>query len=661
MSAMRPCRALFLVIISLATGCNGSGGSPRPPTDGGGAPPPAPDAGNVTPPTPDAAPTTDRGSPPAPPPQVGTVEQAGGAVTAVELVGTTVYLTVGPRLTIWDVSDPAAPKLRGQTAPLDVMPAGLAVAGKHAYVPAHNGGENGQLAVFDVADPAAPRLVTTLRTSTFPHGGVAVAGNRLYVTADGQFLIHDLSDPAAPRAMGTGPRVGGARLRVIGNRLYYWGRASIGLGNFVGALDLGAGLTDLGAASIPNALKMDVAPGNLVVATGGGGTQVYDITDPKKPVERFSDRSLQALGVVATAGTAWVPAAGGLYSLDLTAPDRVAKSGPVAMPTELHNVGAAVGPLLVVATDQSRLLTIDVSQPTAPVRRATVDVSLCDYCLSVHTLGDELYLATGTGGLRSGRLPDLGSLGRGHPGGRPDFEDVVAIKGMAYIADWFFGLRGYDTSDPANPRETVTLPLGNPSAIAHEGGRLYLGQTTNGGVLWVFDVANPARPMQLAAMETAQVWDIAVRNGIVYLANGNFGAPGGLRIFDMTTPTAPKMLSHFPCTHGTAVALEGNLAVFACTDRFHFLDVSNPAQPIARATWTPPAPSSPTAVALSGRRAYLGHDGGVAVFDVGDPAAPKMVGQRTTAFGVRGLHVPSPGRVLAACALAGVYQWIEGE
>jgi hypothetical protein len=472
----------------------------------------------------------------------------------------------------------------------------------------------------------------------------------------GNLTVFDLADPAAPRPVRT-LKGGGDRMRVVGDRVYYWGRTLIGTGIVVGALDLANGLASLGSGLIPDAQAVDVAAGNLAVAVGRA-VVVYDVTTPKTPAERFRQSDVIAFGVTTSGSRAWVPATNGLYAVDLTAPTQVAVTGPVDLPTLIHNQSAAEGNQLVVVTDRARLLSIDVSNPAAPVGRAVADVSVCDYAVGVHATERAVYVAANTGGLRTARLPALDQFGGGDPGGRPDFEDLVTAGTTAFVADWFFGLRAYDVADPAAPRSIVEMPMqANPSAIDYEDGRLYLGQATNGGVLWIFDVTTPAKPVQIGMVATPQVHDLKVRNKIVYIAGGSFSGEPGLAIFDATNPAQIAPRGRFACDEALDLALSDSALVLACSNGFHFLDITDPAQPVRRAGLTLPRPHSPTAVAAAGTRAFLGDDTGMTMFDLTDPAAPAMLSKHPTSYPVRALHARTPTHVFAAAGLGGIYQW----
>jgi len=613
--------------------------------------------------SPEAGPIPDAGGPQvdaqpdqgAPLPDAGVASpQAGGLPTAIALVDHWAYITVGPRLTIWDVTAPSAPSLRGQTPPFDSILDGVAVAGTFAYVSEATTEGDGQVHVVDIKDPAAPTEVASFHlgpsTTPEPAHGMAIIGKQLFVGGDTAIWVFDLTDPRAPAPVKS-VKGGAEHLRLLGKRLYYWGRSFTG-DVYLGALDTSADLAKIGSASYAGGLGADVADGDLVIVTSGVGTQVFDASNPSSPGALFNSET-QSRTLTSLGRTAWVPAWDGLHMLDLSDPKHISDTGPVAMPSEGINDVAALGNVLGVVTDRGRLLTVDVSDPRAPVSKAVVDISLCGDCVGVHAAAGNLFIGAGSGGLRTGRVSDLTFLGSAYPGTQLDFEGVAVEGNVAYVADWYGGgLRTYDVSDPARPKQIGQLAGGNFHAVVYANGRVYLGQRTNGGVLAVIDVADPAHPTLLGSIETKGTWAITLRNSLAFVADD-----GGMTIFDVSNPASMTMVGQYACGAARSVALSGNIAALACGDGFHFVDVSNLAAPLKKSVWAPKWPGSSAAVAASGTRMYLGHSEGVTVADLTDPSAPKVIEQWRTSYEVGALTLSAPDQLIAACRSGGVYKW----
>jgi hypothetical protein len=176
----------------------------------------------------------------------------------------------------------------------------------------------------------------------------------------------------------------------------------------------------------------------------------------------------------------------------------------------------------------------------------------------------------------------------------------------------------------------------------------------------VIDIANPAAPVELGAIETSKAMEVEVADDRAYVADeSNFG-PGGLKIYDVANPATITLLGTYnnECEFPRDVALRGTLAVVACSfDGFHVVDVANPALPVRVAKIPAPEVSSAWSVATYEGHAVLGHDRGVIVVSLANPAAPLEVATMPTAFAVRALAVPTPGRIVGAAGIAGVYQW----
>jgi hypothetical protein len=433
-------------------------------------------------------------------------------------------------------------------------------------------------------------------------------------------------------------------------------RSFVGNDYILSAYDLGNDLAPLGDAAFSGVNGLDLTDAQLLVTSGAGGTAVYDLTDLTDVEQLFLSETVRSRAVAVGASAAWIPADEGVYRLSLG--ETPTLSAPVAMPVEGANQALAAGGLLTVISDRGRLVTVDVSAET-PVLRASPEISIAGNAIGVRVAGNRFLVADGAGGLRVGTLHDLAGTGRGYADVMVDFEDVVVDGDIAYAADWFFGLRVYDISDPDDVVQIGALDTpGAPSAVAFEDGRVYLGESTGGGAVRVIDVSDPTAPEELGFVETSIVFDLVVRDKLVYTANHTLGDSGGLYVFDATDPAAPALAgSYTECSDASGIDLVEDLAIIGCGGEFHLVDVSDPSAPDQVSAFSLTGTSGAWAVAIRGDVAYLGHDTGVTVVDIGDPAAPAKVRELATAYSVRGLDASLPGRLVAAAGLAGIYQW----
>lgn len=204
-----------------------------------------------------------------------------------------------------------------------------------------------------------------------------------------------------------------------------------------------------------------------------------------------------------------VPA--GLRLVDTTDPDAPAE---LAWVEAVSLAGmASSGPYLYVAALDGRLLTFDVTDPTAPTL--------------VHTME----------GLASPREVVL-------PG--PPLP-------VAYVADALLGVVVVDLSDPSRPVPVHTTPTaGSTQDVAFGGGVLFAASGLAG---WeAFDLSKPEAPVSLGAHPTGgPVVSVAVAGGWLWAADH-----AGVSVFDVSDPESPVQRGAEPTAQvALAVATDG--------------------------------------------------------------------------------------------------------
>ncbi len=620
--------------------------------------------------TPDAGPEPDAGPIEVPLDRA----QAGGSPEAVVVVGTRAYVGVGPRLAIWDLAGVNGPTFVGESAPLRGIVDAIAVVGDRAYV-AERKDLDSMIHVIDISNPAAPVETASLSVGVGMYTNIrdleAGEGATLYVADQEQGVVElSLANPDAPTKVRVGGNGGVTGLQLVGKRLYTIGQSFIGSGYNV--LETDNELAELGGSSAGTAAGVAFS-GNLMVTAGPDGIFVQDVTDPNNPVQRFAfgepDEGPFARAIAIRGTTAYIPADDGMHVLDLTTPTAITRTGPIAALTTNVNDAAASNDALAVITDRGRMLTYGLSAPTLPSEGRVVDVSLCADCVGVAVKDTTLYLADIVGGVRTGTLADLKSIARSpalpvvpDSGGLQFvFEDVQIAGDHVYVADWLFGLRIYDASTPSAITPVGAVGTGgSPSGVAIDGTTAFVAEGTNGGALKAFDVSTPSIPSFIGGHETSKAMDVDIRGGIAYVADEPLTGPGGLRLFDINVLTLMKPLGVYSqdCEAARDVALLGNLAIVACGgDGFHIVDVSNTLAPARVAVIPAPETAQAWSVGTYEGHAVLGHDFGVIVVSLATPSSPQTVATHATATPVRAIAAPSPGRVIAAAGLSGVYQW----
>lgn len=122
------------------------------------------------------------------------VTQMGGTFGPLAIDGDTVYLGIGPRLAVVDISDPAAPRLLWQSETLPGLVESLAVHPGRVYLRVGS-----DLLVYDTGDPALP-----VQAGRFPgvFGELVAAGDFVYAFTSGGdpglLIAIDVRDPANP-------------------------------------------------------------------------------------------------------------------------------------------------------------------------------------------------------------------------------------------------------------------------------------------------------------------------------------------------------------------------------------------------------------------------------------------------------------------------------
>ncbi|RME50874.1 MAG: choice-of-anchor B family protein [Deltaproteobacteria bacterium] len=172
--------------------------------------------------------------------------------------------------------------------------------------------------------------------------------------------------------------------------------------------------------------------------------------------------------------------------------------------------------------------------------------------------------------------------------------DVWGAGDYAYVAGGGsftteFGFYVVDLSDPKAPRVVQAVRnIGLVLDVKVADNLLVTGQedVEESGGIGIFDVRNPAAPVQRSAFRTStfrSVHNVFVKDQLVYAAEDEVTAD--LRIIDVHDPENPTEIGHFtPDPHTSYlhdVTVVGNVAYASwLDDGFYILDVSDPAHPV---------------------------------------------------------------------------------
>ncbi len=124
-------------------------------------------------------------------------------------------------------------------------------------------------------------------------------------------------------------------------------------------------------------------------------------------------------------------------------------------------------------------------------------------------------------------------------------------------------------------REVRTIPFRNCMDATAAGDTLY---AIGGGQLRLFSITDPANPQLLGSIgRLGGTRQIEVANGIAYIAS----RPDGLFLIDVRQPAAPRIISHFDTIEmATGIWITGDIALVALRHYgVQLVDVSDPAAP----------------------------------------------------------------------------------
>ncbi len=410
------------------------------------------------------------------------------------------------------------------------------------------------------------------------------------------------------------------------------------------------------------------------ILSNGDGMLVVDIQDRANPValEIWDDASYLLHALWHEGLLLVVDEYDGLYILDPSDPtDLTTLSNVPVLGYELNNVAAQNN--LVVLAEDGLLRVIDISVPSAPVLRGTLDMSDDPEGMCFDPLDDTLlYVAVIGGGVIVVDLgnPDDPMLVGAESWADASAYDVECSDGYLYIADYDNGLVVCQANGATDPSFLGMHAFGNgygyPLEVEVGNGYAFLSGDYAGGV--AFDITNPANPTETALFGLdSYVYNIDLCGDYLYLTVEGYG----VFIFDVSNPVyqtpaeglgvgldgvafaedLPRLYladsaGDLHCIHMETQSVVGSLAgsgqvkglahregvVYLANPNQGLLmvDVSDPANPFQADIWpvdVNPVNSSPRAIAIQDRDLYLLlDDHGIRQFFIDDPYYPDPLG-----------------------------------
>ena len=381
-----------------------------------------------------------------------------------------------------------------------------------------------------------------------------------------------------------------------------------------------------------------------------GSLRIIDVSDPTAPVEigtfasEFEPIDVEVVGNFAyLADQLFLPRAGceflcgsAFRVIDVSNPAAPVQVSERFLPLT-NGIEAGEGVVYILGRD---LEVVNVSNPEMPVTVGVVpstfvhDIALVEE--HVYTISSVIKRDPLTGeryGLEVLNVMDptsAFSVGRELATGK----SIEVIGGFAYIGEP--GLKVVDVSDPAAPTRRGSIYSEGLRDLAAYGGHAYLA-TYDG--LKVVDLSVLDTPVEVGSAVVADpsgfdgvANDVVVSDGVAYLAVGDARGRSparGLRIFDVTDPTAPVAVGGIDTADAALdVELEGELAYVAAeSDGLRIFDVTTPSAPIPAGGLA--LPGSTAKLVVVGEIAYVVDRGirseapvALRLVDVSEPSAP---------------------------------------
>jgi hypothetical protein len=479
----------------------------------------------------------------------------------------------------------------------------------------------GRLHVIDASDGAAPVVVDSLAVLT---ADVERRDDHLYVASLGDgFNIVSLADPLHPEL------VGHLDLGFGPNCVSLMGRfAYLSYDDMTGvAVDISDPLhpTPTGMISVPEELTEMTVLGNLGAAFGTSTLYLFDLTDPSHPT------LLSSFNPQHSDPDQRVDVSGNLLLWITTFAAEIWDISNPAQPQLLDVVDALDGALCYgIGTDRIYVLDSESSYHSrlAVMDYGTRNLESRDEMLrpfgaygspNFDFAGERLLTANGTT-LSVLDVPATGPvILRGTlpltPYGR-----LVDADGDLAVCCLSGDMRLVDVSDPATPALRGSLPMN--ARIRLRGDHAYLAGfgSDNLPQIAVFDLTDPDEPVLVGgSVPTNGSFDLVVEGDLAVSSE-----PGRAVLFDISSPTSPRILSEIPYSFG--VGVDGDrLYTGLGQGGFVMYDISDPSIPTPVSSLVTLGCTS--GFAFDGDFVYMNnYFSGCQIVDMSNPTAPRLVG-----------------------------------
>jgi len=304
----------------------------------------------------------------------------------------------------------------------------------------------------------------------------------------------------------------------------------------------------------------------------------------------------------------------GVVFMDVSDPTAPVEVGYYQTLQEASGI-AVQGNFAYVTVDIDGTIVLDISDASMPILVGGSDTPARAVGITVY--GDYAYELNWSGGFRILDITDptypiqVGALNT--PG---DSEDIVIAGDYAYMANG--DLLIIDVSDPTSPVIVGTyLTPGDSRGVDVSGDRAFVVDYFEG--MFVVDISDPTAPVGAGWFGgTEHAVDIKILNDLAYISDGY----AGMRIVDVSDPSAPVQISFYD-VYGFVwdMAIADGIAYIAGdTGGLRVFDVTDPYLPVEIGYYNL-ITGTVSDVGVSGNYAFIpDDDAGIQIIDMSDPS-----------------------------------------
>lgn len=575
-------------------------------------------------------------------PQVGqTFETATSTATfadpiAIDVIGSYAYVVTADskKLQVIDVSNTSTPASVG-SADLAEGARFVKVSGNYAYV-SESAGANGILEVFDISDPATPRLAGSLSLTTSGFRGIYISGKYLYIGERelGNVAVVDISSPTNPTIV-TQHAID--NVNACPHNMYVQGQYLYVTDNCLEQLDIFniSNPTVLATSSQLTLTEPDgiYVQGRYAYVTNQSASnmQVIDVSNPASPV-------VVSTTTVDTDPLELVGSGRYIYTANVTGNTvSVVDVSSSTAPVLINNIPVQEGPLTLAINGQFLYVINETSSTMSIINITGIETNgLTAHSAELGSLqvrsnaviGNQLDVEGGMtidgGGFKSNGASSIYSTSS------PALSVIGGTNNLYSVGEDFTVVTS-----------TYILSGYRPSDIFVDGQYAYFSSDGT-GKLGIVDITNPLSPKVVTTTltGTGDTVGVAVSGRYAYLSNE--GASKKITVMDISNPGLPTIVTTTQILTGTGpegMVISGKYLYTVASAYLEIIDISNPLVPVeVTGTFMGDASVLGLNIAKKDNYAFVPDitNNKVLIYDVSNPNIPSLV---TSTFIGAGLSV----------------------